>query len=92
MRAAHRSAADWFGAAQLSGLDVPILILGAERDRLVSAAAIRRVAALLPCAELFMYSEAAHELLREADDVRLDTLARIDAFLDRETAKGKARR
>jgi lysophospholipase len=92
MRAAHRSAADWFGEAQLSGLAVPILILGAERDRLVSAAAIRRVAALLPRAELFMYPEAAHELLREADDVRLDALARIDAFLDRETAKGKAHR
>ena len=30
-----------------------------------------------------MYPDAGHEILREADPVRLDALARIDAFLDR---------
>src|SRR5262249_52991217 len=57
-------------AEQLRGLRTPILLLGTDRDRLVSPAAIRRAAALLPDAELHMFAEAAHELLRESDPVR----------------------
>ena len=60
-----------------------MLLLGAERDRLVSPEAIRRVAGELPDAELEIYPDAGHEILREADPVRLAALARIDAFLDR---------
>ncbi len=70
----------------LARVHVPTLILGAERDRLVSAMAIRRAAAALSGAELHMFREAAHELLREADPVRTAVLARIDAFLDRVVA------
>ncbi|HEV2748831.1 MAG TPA: alpha/beta hydrolase [Allosphingosinicella sp.] len=68
-------------AAELASIRTPILLLGTERDRLVSPAAILRAARLLPCAELTMFPDAAHELLREADSVRLQALARIDAFL-----------
>lgn len=82
MRASFRSAAAWFTPKRLASLEVPLLILGAERDRLVSAAAIRRAAALLPDAELRMYPDAAHEILRDADPVRDDALARIDAFFE----------
>lgn len=66
----------------LKAIRTPILLLGAERDRLVDPRAIRRAAALLPNAELLMFKHAAHELLRESDDVRLEALARIDDFLD----------
>ena len=59
------------------------MLIGTERDRLVSPAAIRRAASLLPQSELLMYDDAAHEILREADSVRLRALAAIDAFLDR---------
>lgn len=73
--------------ARLSSVDIPVLLIGAERDRLVSPAAIRRAAARLPRAELIMYDDSAHEILRERDDVRLRALAAIDAFLDRHAGR-----
>jgi len=82
MRAAFRSAAAAFTAERLGGVELPVLLLGADYDRLVSPAEIRRVAGQLPHAELKMYPDSAHEILREADHVRLDALERIDAFLD----------
>lgn len=67
----------------LASMDVPTLVLGATADRLVSTAAIQRIVARLPDASLHVYGrEAAHEILREADVVRTDALARIDAFLE----------
>jgi len=81
--AAFRSAAEAFTPERLAQVGLPVLILGADRDRLVSSAAIRRVAAALPRAELEMFPDAAHEILREADPVRARALARIDAFLAR---------
>ncbi|HEV2080032.1 MAG TPA: alpha/beta hydrolase [Allosphingosinicella sp.] len=68
--------------ARMRAIRTPILLLGAARDRLVSPTAIRLAAKLLPDVELVMFQEAAHELLRESDPVRLEALARIDAFLD----------
>jgi len=82
LRAALRSAAAAFAPARLAEVETPILILGTERDRLVSKAEIRRVAGALPKAELAMFPDAAHEILREAEPVRDRALARIDAFLD----------
>jgi lysophospholipase len=77
MRALERS-------DRIETMRTPILILAARADRLVSPAAIRRIAARLPDAVLHVYGpEASHEILREADAVRLDALARIDGFLDR---------
>jgi lysophospholipase len=73
--------------AKLAAVDTPLLLIGAERDRLVSAAAIRRAAAQLPRAELVMYDDCAHEILRERDEVRLRALAAIDAFLDRRAGR-----
>jgi lysophospholipase len=69
--------------ARLAEVKVPVLLLGTERDRLVSPAAIRRAAAQLRDSELVMYDDSAHEILRERDDVRLRALAAIDGFLDR---------
>ncbi|HYG28992.1 MAG TPA: alpha/beta hydrolase [Allosphingosinicella sp.] len=79
--AAFRSCAGLTGE-RLRTVETPILLLGTETDRLVSAAAIRRVAAALPRARLRMFENAGHELLREADPVRLEALAEIGAFLD----------
>jgi len=83
MCAAFRSAAASFTPERLAGVDLPILILATGRDRLVSTPAIRRVAAMLPRAELALIPGAAHEILREADPIRADALARIDLFLAR---------
>ena len=82
MRAAYRSAAAAFTPDKLAKVEVPVLLLATARDRLVSPEAIRAVAALLPRAELHIYADAGHEILRDADPVRLDALARIDAFFD----------
>lgn len=81
MRAAYRSSAA-FTSAKLARVKLPLLLIGTERDRLVTASAIRRAAALIPGARLHMYADARHEILRDVDSVRLDALARIDAFLD----------
>lgn len=67
----------------LEAVKTPLLILAASADKLVATKATVRDAARLPAATLHVYGpEAAHELLREADPVRNDALARIDAFLD----------
>ncbi len=67
----------------LTRLAVPLLILATRKDALVSTPAIRRIAARIPGARLHVYGHgAAHEILRELDPLRLDALARIDAFLD----------
>jgi lysophospholipase len=71
---------------KLRSVETPVLILGAERDRLVSASAIRWAAGLLPKAELVMYPDAAHEILREAEPLRSKVMARIDGFLARVAA------
>jgi lysophospholipase len=82
LKAAYASCAS-LTEARLRKVRTPMLLIGAERDRLVSSAAIRRAASLLPNAELLMFPDAAHEILREVDEVRLRALAEIDAFLDR---------
>lgn len=67
----------------LERISIPLLILAASADKLVSSKATIRDAARLPNATLHVYGPvAAHELLREADPVRNDVLARIDAFLE----------
>jgi lysophospholipase len=82
LRAAFRSAAAAFPPERLARVALPVLLLGTERDRLVSPAAIRRVASQLANAELEMFPDSGHEILREEDSIRLAALARIDAFLD----------
>lgn len=81
MRAAFRSRDATFTLAKLGAVDLPILIIGADRDRLVSPVAIREAAALLPNARLEMMPDAAHEILRDSDAVRDRALGMIDAFL-----------
>jgi lysophospholipase len=67
----------------LARLTLPMLILAASTDLLVSTPDIRRIATRLTTAQLHVYGpEAAHEILRELDPVRLDALSRIDRFLD----------
>ena len=60
----------------------PLQIVATEKDRLVSAPAIREVAAALPNVRLEWVEAAAHEILREVDAVRRDALGRIDRFFD----------
>ncbi|WP_422635283.1 alpha/beta hydrolase [Sphingobium sp.] len=67
----------------LTRLSIPLLILATGADKLVSTPVIRALASRIPGVRLHVYGrQAAHEILRELDPVRLDALARIDAFLD----------
>jgi lysophospholipase len=81
VRAAYASAAASFTAEKLARVALPILILATDRDALVDARAIGRVAAQLPTAEIAWLAGARHEILREADPIRNVALARIDSFL-----------
>ncbi len=84
LRAALRSILYLRQRGVIEAIETPTLILAAEHDRLVSYAAIRRIAQRLPHCELVRFGrEAFHEMLREADPVRDRALAAIDAFLDR---------
>ncbi len=68
----------------LEAVDVPVLLLAARFDGLVSWKAIERAARRLPRAQLVTWGrEARHELLREVDAVRDKVLETIDDFLDR---------
>lgn len=68
----------------LESIDVPVLFLGANHDRLVSFDAIVGAAKRIPRAELVRFGpEARHELLRESEAVRERALSAIDGFLDR---------
>ena len=71
----------------LRKIRTPILLVGAEQDRLVSAEAVRRAARLLPNAKLVMFKDSAHEILRERDEVRLLALRQIDDFLEGQAAR-----
>ncbi|MFC3173139.1 alpha/beta fold hydrolase [Novosphingobium bradum] len=69
--------------AVLSRLAVPTFIAAASADRLVDFGATVRAARWIPHARLLRFgTEAAHELLREADPVRGRVIAGIDEFLD----------
>lgn len=67
----------------LEAVQTPILLLATTGDQLVSTPRVLTDAKRLPHAETLIFGkEAAHELLREADPVRDQCLARIDSFLD----------
>jgi lysophospholipase len=84
--AAYRSCAA-LTPASLSKVATPLLFLGTASDRLVSAEEMRRVAGIVPGAQMKMFARAGHEILRESDPVRLQALARIDDFLDTKARK-----
>ena len=59
----------------------PVLIIAAENDRVVSNAATRRLARLVPGIALALVPEAHHEILGERDIIRQKFLAAFDSFI-----------
>ncbi|WP_380872179.1 alpha/beta fold hydrolase [Sphingomonas sp. DBB INV C78] len=82
MRAGAESMARLASPGVLECVQTPLLIVATPQDGLVAADAIRNAAARLPQAELRWFPGAAHELLRESDDVLAEVFAAIDAFLE----------
>lgn len=82
IEAAYRSMILTSAPAFLRQIETPVLILSAAYDKLVNAAAARAAARHIKDVTFHEYgAESAHEILREADAVRDDALARIDSFL-----------
>lgn len=80
---AYASMRGLFARGVLERVRVPTLIVATTNDRLVAFKAAAEAARRLPDAELFeLGAEAHHEILREADPVRLRALRSIDSFLD----------
>ena len=61
----------------------PVLTIGAAAEKVVSNAAMTRLAARLPDCRLETIADARHELLMETDAVRARVLALFDAFVER---------
>ncbi|BCI70675.1 alpha/beta hydrolase fold family protein [Sphingomonas sp. S17] len=80
--AALRSIRTLANDTRLDRMRVPTLMLLAEADRLVDPRATAQIAARIGARLVRFGPEAAHELLREVDPVRLRALSAIDAFLD----------
>ena len=81
LRDSWDSIAELFGPGVLETVGTPILLLCADRDRLVQAPAIREAARRLPGARIVSYPDSEHEILREVDAIRLRALADIKDFL-----------
>lgn len=62
---------------------LPLLMLLGDRERLVNAGAAQKLAKRLPLCETRVVASAAHELLREADGPRQQSLSHFLAFADR---------
>jgi lysophospholipase len=83
LAAAHASTSAMSAPGRLESVTTPLLIIGTDGDQLVSPRAIHQFAARSKTAKLYMFDKsAAHELLRERDEVREAALNMIDAFLD----------
>jgi lysophospholipase len=68
----------------LEAVTIPVLLLAAKHDALVSWPAIEQAATRMPRAQLNAWGpEARHEMLREVDAVRDAVMAVVDNFLDR---------
>lgn len=79
---AYASMRGLFAPGVLERVKVPTIMLATSNDRLVTYDAVVAAAARLSNVELVSFgSEARHEILREADPVRLRALDAIDAFL-----------
>ena len=70
---------------RLRAVDTPVMIAMPENEALVSKAAIRRAAKIMPDAELWPLPGARHELWHEADRFRKPWLAQVDDFVARQT-------
>lgn len=80
---AYRSTLDSFLPGRIEAVTVPILLLCADNDKLVSPKAIHEAAHRLPNATLVSFGkESAHEIFREADLVRQRAFTAVDQFLD----------
>lgn len=76
--------------ANLRGVTVPVVIVSAEKDQLVTDAAQRAAAANLPDGKFVSAPGAEHEILMETDDKRAVFWTEFDAVADKVAPKPAA--
>ncbi|HHE9998889.1 TPA: alpha/beta fold hydrolase [Haemophilus influenzae] len=62
-------------------IEIPILILQAEKEKIVDNKNLEKLTALFPHAESILVPQAKHEILFEKDNVRKAVLERMNQFL-----------
>ena len=62
-------------------IEIPILILQAEKEKIVDNKNLEKLTALFPHAESMLVPQAKHEILFEKDNVRKSVLERVNQFL-----------
>ncbi len=88
---AYASMRSLLAPGKLEAVDIPVLVIATDADRLVNFAATRQAVERLPHGEMVRFGkEARHEILREVDPVRNRALAGIDEFLDRIAGEARA--
>lgn len=65
---------------------VPVLMLAAARDEVVSTPAIERLGLSMRTGRHLVIAAARHELFQESDDIRAQVMAAFDAFISEQSA------
>jgi lysophospholipase len=81
VRAALRSIRTTERPAFARGIHVPVLVMAAEEERIVSVAATQRLVRAMPRAAYIGLADARHEVLMENDAIRALFWQRVDRFL-----------
>ncbi len=76
------SASAWLKRAPgVAAIDIPVLVMGAEHEKLVDNADQRLITARIPKGRWIEIPGAFHELFQETDDIRQRVWAEVDAVL-----------
>ena len=65
-------------------IEIPILILQAEKEKIVDNKNLEKLTALFPNAQCKVVFNAKHEVLFEQDELRQETISKILVFLNDE--------
>ena len=65
-------------------IEIPILILQAEKEKIVDNKNLEKLTALFPNAQCKVVLNAKHEVLFEQDELRRETISKILVFLNNE--------
>ncbi|WP_424406964.1 alpha/beta fold hydrolase [Pasteurella sp. PK-2025] len=71
----------------LPRIEIPVLILQSEKEKIVENKNLRELTALLPQGELLQIADSKHEILFERDEIRSPVLAKIQHFFTAKHAK-----
>ncbi|QUD86396.1 alpha/beta fold hydrolase [Phenylobacterium montanum] len=83
-------AVDWLHTApEVTRIHIPLVVMGAELERLVSNADQRTVTARVPGARYVEVKGAFHEILMETDDIRAQFWREFDALAEQVGAGSK---